>query len=149
MGLAERRSCGACRPFPCIAQGCPRRHVPLLRIAQGCLFDFLIHAFVHSIKLAKIRALYRTGKGLEQPKCVVYVPATNPPLVADSVQLPDITFRHCPLHEHTHQMIGLALPRPVPLTGPPPPPPPRPHPQPFTQAHKYQFTHQPVKCAIY
>ena len=126
--------------------------VPLPKGSQttGSLFDFLLHAFLHTIKLAKISAIYRTGQA--GVKCVVYIPATTPPLVfpiptvwskcwvltysilriavwgiqfggkhipawrtpslqlhpplpsspyqvSESVDLPDIIFRHCPLHE--------------------------------------------------
>ena len=40
---------------------------------RACIFDFLLHAFLHSIKMAKIKAMYCTGRGLEQVKCVLRV----------------------------------------------------------------------------
>eukprot|EP00667_Euglena_gracilis_P005172 EG_transcript_5205 len=74
-------------------------------VSSASIFETLLSAFLHSIRLAKISAMYHARR--EKAKAVVYIPATNPPLVSDLVALPDVTFRHCPLHEMTHRMHTL------------------------------------------
>jgi len=79
--------------------------VPTPAPSAAAVCDTLLQSFLHTIRLAKVSALYATRR--PGTKAVVYIPATNPPLVSDLSVMPDVTFRHCPLAERTHQMDTL------------------------------------------